>query len=408
MENNIRQFRQRKITSSEQSEEIKEVSYFDYTFFLVFLFLIGFGLVMVYSASYYEGMIMNDGDAAYYLKKQALAVAIGFVGVFVTYKLPYQIYRGLGWIPYIASAVIILMIFPFGKEVNGARRWLEFGPIVFQAAEPVKLGMIIFLANLVYKYRKSINSIKTIGIFAAVTLPIVGMVYLFTNNLSSAIIIGAIAVAMVFVATKDYKWYVGIAIAGMASVAALVYAIVQKAERAAAEAAAAGATEESFRSNRILAWLDLEKYASDQGYQTLQSLYAIGSGGIWGKGLCQSIQKLNFLPEAQNDMIFSIICEELGLFGGILVILMFMILIWRMVIIATHAPDLHGAMIVVGVIAHIAVQVIFNIAVVTNTIPNTGISLPFISYGGTSICFLMCEIGIVMNVAKSIKIQQYR
>jgi len=137
-------------------------------------------------------------------------------------------------------------------------------------------------------------------------------------------------------------------------------------------------------------------------------LYAIGSGGIWGKGLCQSIQKLNFLPEAQNDMIFSIICEELGLFGGILVILMFMILIWRMVIIATHAPDLHGAMIVVGVIAHIAVQVIFNIAVVTNTIPNTGISLPFISYGGTSICFLMCEIGLVMNVAKSIRIPNYR
>jgi cell division protein FtsW len=222
------------------------------------------------------------------------------------------------------------------------------------------------------------------------------MVYKITDNLSSAIIIFAICIAMIFVATKDYKWFVGIGVTGVAAVIGLVWYIVQNVDSGG-----------GFRSERILAWLDLEKYASGKGYQTLQALYAIGSGGIWGKGLCQSIQKLDFLPEAQNDMIFSIICEELGLFGGILVILMFMILIWRMVIIATHAADLQGAMIVVGVIAHIAVQVILNIAVVTNTIPNTGISLPFISYGGTSICFLMVEMGVVMNVARNIKITNY-
>ncbi len=398
MENKVRQFRQRKRTSSEERKPAKENFYFDYTFLLVLIFLVGFGLIMVYSASYYEAM-QTTGNPAYYLKKQLIAVLIGWVGVYAAYKIPYQTYRNLGWVPYVACIVVILMIFPFGHTVNGARRWIKLGAITFQAAEPVKLGMIVFLANFVYAYRKSINTFKSIAKMAGFTLPIVLMVFLITNNLSSAIIIAAICAAMIFVATKDYKWFIGIAVAGLAAVAAFVWYVAQQAQSAEAG---------GFRSERLLAWLDLEKYASGKGYQTLQSLYAIGSGGIWGKGLCQSIQKLNFLPEAQNDMIFSIICEELGLFGGIAVILMFMLLIWRMVIIATHAPDLQSAMLVVGVIAHIAVQVILNVAVVTNTIPNTGISLPFISYGGTSVCFLMFEMGIVMNVARSIKVPNYK
>ena len=158
-------------------------------------------------------------------------------------------------------------------------------------------------------------------------------------------------------------------------------------------------------SGRILAWLNPEDYASGTGFQTLQALYAIGSGGIFGKGLGQSMQKLGFLPEAQNDMIFSIICEELGLFGGIAVILLFVLLIWRFMVIANNSSDLFGALLVVGVMGHIAIQVILNIAVVTNTIPNTGISLPFISYGGSSVMFLMVEIGLVLSVAKGIKLK---
>lgn len=157
----------------------------------------------------------------------------------------------------------------------------------------------------------------------------------------------------------------------------------------------------------MLAWLDPEAYASGKGFQTLQALYAIGSGGIFGKGLGKSMQKLGFIPEAQNDMIFSIICEELGLLGAIAVILLFVILIWRMMIIANNARDLFGALLVVGVMGHISVQVILNIAVVTNTIPNTGVSLPFISYGGSSVMFLLVEIGIVMSVAKGIRLREY-
>lgn len=392
MENNIRQFRPRQDTPKEQPVK-KEIFYFDYTFLLVLIFLVGFGLVMVYSASYYEAM-QEFNNPNYYVKKQAIAIVIGFVGVFVAYKIPYKFYRKLGFLPYIACVIVILMIYPFGFEANGARRWIKLGPISFQAAEPVKLGMILFLANFVYAFRKKINTLKTVIMMFTFTVPIFFMVYKITDNLSSALIILAICVSMIFVATRDYKWFVGFGAAGVALVAAAVWYIVQNVQNGG-----------SFRSERILAWLDLEKYASGKGYQTLQALYAIGSGGIWGKGLCQSIQKLDFLPEAQNDMIFSIICEELGLFGGILVILMFMILIWRMMIIASNAADLQGAMIVVGVIAHIAVQVVLNIAVVTNTIPNTGISLPFISYGGTSICFLMFEMGVVMNVAKGIRVR---
>ncbi len=402
MQNNVRPFKPRQTTIPKQAEVAaakpavkKELFYFDYTFLLVLIFLIGFGLIMVYSASYYEAM-QEFGDSNYYVKKQLIASAIGFVGMFAAYKIPYKWYRKVGILPYVACIVVILMIIPFGYEANGARRWIALGPISFQAAEPVKLGMILFLANFVHGFRKQINQFKTMFTMVALTIPIFLMVYKITDNLSSAIIIFAICIAMIFVATKGYKWWIAMVVAGAAGVAGLVYYIV----KSAAEGG-------GFRSERILAWLDLEKYASGKGYQTLQALYAIGSGGIWGKGLCQSIQKLNFLPEAQNDMIFSIICEELGLFGGIAVILMFMILIWRMVIIATHAVDIHGAMIVVGVIAHIAVQVILNIAVVTNTIPNTGISLPFISYGGTSVCFLMFEMGVVMNVARNIKITNY-
>ena len=161
----------------------------------------------------------------------------------------------------------------------------------------------------------------------------------------------------------------------------------------------------SYRFGRINAWLDPEKYASTTGFQTLQSLYAIGSGDLFGKGLGQSMQKLGFIPEAQNDMIFSIICEELGLFGAIAIIMMFLIMIWRFLIIANNAPDQFGALLVVGVMAHISIQVILNIAVVTNTIPNTGITLPFISYGGSSIVFLLAEIGLALSVSRGIKLE---
>ena len=220
------------------------------------------------------------------------------------------------------------------------------------------------------------------------------MVWKITDNMSSAVIILGIAVFMIFVASPDYKKFIVMGSIAVAGVSGIVYAIAN----------AASSEGKNFRFDRVLAWLNPEAYAQDKGFQTLQALYAIGSGGIWGKGLGQSMQKLGFLPEAQNDMIFSIICEELGLFGALAIILLFIILIWRLMVIANNAQDLFGAMLVVGVLSHVAVQVILNIAVVTNTIPNTGISLPFISYGGTSVLFLLAEMGLALSVSKGIRL----
>lgn len=231
-------------------------------------------------------------------------------------------------------------------------------------------------------------------------LPVVLEIYIITKNLSSAIIIMAISVLMVFVASPDYKKFIVMGVLVVAAAALVVFLATSS------TANAVEGEEVNFRFGRITAWLDPESDSQGTGFQTLQGLYAIGSGGIWGKGLGQSMQKLNFLPEAQNDMIFSIICEELGLFGAVAIIVMFIMLLWRMMVIANNASDLFGAMLVVGVMGHIAVQAILNIAVVTNTIPNTGISLPFISYGGSSVMFLLIEIGLVLSVAKGIQLKE--
>ncbi len=230
-----------------------------------------------------------------------------------------------------------------------------------------------------------------------VPMPIALMIWKITQNMSSAIIVVGIAVLMLFVACPDYKRFILLGLAAAAGAALIVFAIVQM-----------GSTQTDsldFRGARILAWLDPEAYAKGKGFQTIQALYAIGSGGFMGKGLGASMQKLGFLPEAQNDMIFSIICEELGLCGGYGVMIMFILLIWRFMVIANNAPDLFGSLLVVGVLGHIAIQVILNIAVVTNTIPNTGISLPFISYGGSSVMFLLIEIGLVLSVARGIRLK---
>lgn len=370
--------------------------FFDYSLLFIVLFLLGFGLIMIYSASSYEAFV-EFGDAAHYLKKQAVAIVVGMVAMIAVANIPYHFWERFAVLGYLVSVVLILLVkTTLGIEANGARRWIQIPLIGFQVqpAEVAKLCMILFLAVMVCKMGKTVRTGKGFLLMMAVPLPIFLLIWRVTNNFSSAFIVMAIAVLMVFVASPDYKKFVLIALLGIAAASLLVFYVANSDPTA------------NFRFERIRVWLDPESDAQDVGFQTLQGLYAIGSGGIWGKGLGQSMQKLNFLPEAQNDMIFSIICEELGLFGAIAIILMFIMLIWRMMIIANNAPDLFGAMLVVGVMGHIAIQAILNIAVVTATIPNTGISLPFISYGGSSVMFLMIEIGLVLSVAKRIQLKE--
>ena len=382
--------------NSTRRRQSNNENFMDYSLLFIVLFLLGFGMIMVYSTSSYEANL-EWGDSAYYLKKQLFATILGLVAMIFVANIPYHVWERFAVIGYIVSVVLILLIIPFGHESHGAKRWLYIGPLSLQPAEVSKLCMILFLSSMICTMGKQIRYRKGFWMVLLVPMPIALMLWRITQNLSSAINVVGIAVLMLFVSCPDYKRFILLGIATLAGAAVVVFTVVQMAVNQADDL--------NFRGARILAWLDPEAYASGKGFQTIQALYAIGSGGVLGKGLGQSMQKLGFLPEAQNDMIFSIICEELGLFGGFAVIIMFILLIWRFMVIANNAPDLFGALLVVGVLGHIAIQVILNIAVVTNTIPNTGISLPFISYGGSSVMFLLIEIGLVLSVARGIRLK---
>ena len=339
------------------------------------LFLVVFGLAVLYSTGSYNGSV-RFGDAFYYMKKQFFAAALGMLAMYLISCMDYHIFEKYAIAAYLISLALSTLVLFAGNAYNGSRRWLSLGPLSFQPSEFAKLAVILFLARMVGRQKKR-NSFLNLVFVIALVLPIVALVG--TNNLSTAIIILGIAVIVVFVSDKRYMQFVWIAAAG-AGMMALFLGM------------------ESYRLERIAIWKNPEAY--EKGYQTIQGLYAIGSGGLFGRGFGESIQKLGFVPEAQNDMIFSIICEELGFVGATILMLVFLMLIWRFMVIAVHAPDLFGSLIAAGAMGHIAIQVILNVAVVTNTIPNTGITLPFISYGGTSVLFLLSEMGLVLAVSR--------
>lgn len=373
----------------------RKPAYIDITLIFCVFVLVVIGLIMIYSTSAYEAGMKND-DVAFFLKKQLFAVSVGVIAMVFTSFYPYKAYMGWSKVALVVSAIAIGLIYtPLAYTANGATRWIKIGPISVQPAEIVKLAIIVFMAYYLCLRTSNVNNVK--GMLKALIVPAIfaGAVVICTSNLSSGIIIGAIAFFMVFIKSRDYKTFLlGFGIIFILGAAVVLLAKYEE---------SIGWNILSYRGDRIRAWLDPTAYASDEGYQTLQSLYAIGSGGFWGKGIGESIQKLGFIPEAQNDMIFAIICEELGFAGAIFVLAIFGVLISRIRFIALRVGDLFGSLLAIGVLIHISIQVILNLAVVTNTMPNTGISLPFISYGGTSIVFLMAEMGIVINVGKSIK-----
>lgn len=364
----------------------KKIKYCDYSLFFLVIFLLGFGLVMLYSVSAYNA---NDkyGDALHYLRRQGLAVALGLMAMMLISKIDYHIWFHFGNLAYlVAFGLCAVVLIPgIGNEAKGSSRWLPLGPLSFQPSELAKLAMILFLSGLVCRIPKQIGKFSNLIKVMIMIVPI--FVIVAYENLSTGIIILGIAVVITFVASPKFEQFIAMVVVGVVGGGVLFIM-------------AAG-----YRMKRIKAWLHPENYTDNTAFQTIQGLYAIGSGGLFGKGLGQSMQKLGFVPEAQNDMIFSIICEELGLFGAVCVILLFLLTIWRLMVIANNAADLYGALIVSGIMAHIAIQVILNIAVVTNTIPNTGITLPFISYGGTSTSFLLAEMGLALSVSRGIRLE---
>ena len=352
---------------------------FDYGLLVVVLLLVIIGLVILYSTSAYNGRVKFH-DSFYYLKKQAFATTLGLALMYVMAHIDYHVWQRFAVPAYIISLVLSTAVLVVGDEYNGSKRWLSFGPFSFQPSEFAKVAVILFLACMIVKKGAKMKKMKTLLWVMVCVLPIVGLVG--ASNLSTAIIILGIGVVLVFVASPLYAQFVWLGGTGVGFLAIFL-------------------ALESYRLERLAIWRNPEKY--EKGYQTLQGLYAIGSGGLFGRGLGNSVQKLGFVPEAQNDMIFSIVCEEWGLVGASFLIILFLILIWRFFVIATRATDMFGSLIATGAMAHMMIQVILNIAVVTNTIPNTGITLPFVSYGGTSVLFLLMEMGLVLSVSSLIQ-----
>lgn len=385
---------QRSIGDKIKSLIVQDKGGYDYTLLFAVIFISCIGLIMVYSASSYVAYA-KFGSAFYFFKRQALSMLLGTVLMIIMSKLDYHfLLKTAVFIIVIAVILMILVNYtPFGIEFNGKKRWFGIaGHSLFQAAEVVKIAIIVGLAAFINKVGKYADKPPASFITFLIVAPL-GMLVI-DNNLSSGIILFGIGFVMVFVASNYKKLYIFLSLAGAGAVTAAVFLgdwLVK-----------IGILKE-YQFERIYVWLEPEAYALAGGHQVLQGLYAIGSGNFFGKGLGKSLQKLGFVPEAQNDMIFSIICEELGIVGAVAIIAIFIYIIFLFFRIAVNSPDLFGTMLTVGVMAHIAIQVILNVAVVTNTIPNTGVTLPFISYGGTSILFLFVEIGIVLSVSNQSK-----
>lgn len=365
----------------------REPYHFDYNLLFLIIFVIGFGLIMLYSATAFSASL-QESNPAYYLKKQAF---FSVAGLFV---MLFFIITGNAWLRKLSGLIylgamgtVLLLLTPLATSSHGASRWLALGPVSFQPAELVKIAIIILMADLICRIGKGIVTKQGILLL----LGVIGLsslaVFIISSNLSSALIIGGIGVIMLFVGHPKYKLFI---ISALVLIVFVVVFVIWIAPLLAGS---------GFRIDRIEAWKNPELYEDGTAYQTLLGLYAIGSGGIFGKGLGKSAQKL-IIPEVQNDMIFSVICEELGIFGAVLVLLLFLLILYRMVIIAKNAKDRFSGLLVVGVTAHIALQVIINMAVVTKLIPNTGVTLPFFSYGGSATVCLLAEMGIVLGVSR--------
>lgn len=358
----------------------------------VVILLTTVGAIMIYSAS---GAEYNKMDSMYLLKRQLIYVIAGFCVSSLCQFINYSVLYKMAKIIYFGTLLFIMLLkTTLGISAKGATRWLNILGIQFQVAEVSKVGVIIILAYMVQYYSKYLNKLGLTLRMWFVGGGTAGLLMVISNDLSSSLVILGITFGITFIYTQNERLH--FSAVGLAGVSIGGYLWNLKRNLPTVEELA----NMSFRTGRIAAWLDAERYGSNQGYQTLQSLYAIGSGGIFGKGLGNSIQKINAIPEAQNDMIFSIICEELGIIGASMLILSIVYLSYQLCKVAFHAKNLFGSVLASGVLIHFSFQTFINIGVNVNLIPNTGIGLPFISYGGTAVFCQLIEIAIVLSVAR--------
>ena len=355
----------------------------DTPFLVIVIMLLCLGTIAIFSASYaYAQKYL--GDTYYYLKNQLMFVGLGLVLMFIVSKIDYLVIKRFAY--FIFAVVMIMMIATaipgVGTVHHGARRWLEIGPISFQPSELCKLALVIVFSKYFVDYEAKANKFTCGILVPGIVIVALALIMFKQNHLSGLIILVLICAFMMFIGGSSVKWLLGIAITGASGLVALLV------------------WGGGFRTDRINAWIDPWAYAKDEGWQTIQSLYAISQGGLFGNGIGESMQKNLYLPEPQNDFIFSIWCEELGFVGAMIVIVLFALFAYRGVLIAMRCTNKFASFMTLGIVIKVVLQALLNIAVVTNTIPNTGISLPFFSYGGTSLLFLMIEMGIILSVSR--------
>ena len=354
----------------------------DYTFLFLILLLLGLGLAMLYSASSAQSMYDTGYEiSTKYLQKQAICAALGLGAMYFFSRIPADLWYRLAWPAYWVSIALLLSVLVIGQEVNGAKRWVSIGGIQFQPSEVAKFAMILVFARLTRDFGPDAKKFRY-GVFGfGVTLLGILVPLALEKHLSAIMLMGMVAVVMMFVAGTSPKWL--LAGAGAAALFVLVYI-----------------TFMGYAGDRVTAWLDPNSDPGDTGYQILQSLYAIGSGGLFGLGFGRSRQKYLYLPFQYNDYIFAIVCEELGLVGAGLIVILFLVTILRGYWIALNASTRFSTVLAAGLTTLIAVQTILNLCVVTNLLPSTGVALPFFSYGGTALAVNLGEMGVILNISR--------
>lgn len=361
----------------------------DLIFAALVLVILVFGLVMMFSASYAYAFY-HEGNSFHFISRQLIFAVIGVAIMFAVSFLDYHVWHRFAWLVYAISIIMLIMALFYPARAH-VHRWVWFGPINIQPSEIAKLAIILIYADYAVKYRRQIQlySFKY-GIlpYIAFLAPIV-ILLVMEPHLSGTVLCCAIAMIMMFVGGTSIKWFVagGVAV-GVGLVGVVASGLIKYAQ------------------SRLEVWFDPWSDYLGKGWQTIQSLYAIGSGGITGLGLGASRQKQLYISEPQNDFVFAVVCEELGFIGASVVIILFALLVWRGFVVGLRAPDTFGLLLSVGIIAQVGLQAALNIAVVTNTIPNTGISLPFFSYGGSSLVMLLFEMGIIMSVSRQSRLKK--
>lgn len=358
----------------------------DYTLIITVLLLLTVGLIMVLSASS-PTSLSESGNSYKYFIKQGIFAVIGLIAMTFISNIDYRFYKKFYKVAYIIAIILLAAVLVFGKTINNAKRWIYVtDSLSFQPSELVKFCMIVFYAGILTKDREELKLFTKGWIkHLAMLIPIIGLLIIEPHLSASVVIISIVGIMMVIAGCKLWQiivpgFAIGIPLAGIA-----IWKIPKFAHAV----------------KRITTFIDPWQDKLGAGYQVIQSLYAIGSGGLFGAGLGQSKQKYLYLPEPQNDFIFSVLAEELGFIGCIFVIILFAIFIWRGILIAMRAPDMFGSLVATGITGMIGIQAIINIAVVTSSMPATGMPLPFFSYGGTALVILLCEIGVLLNISRA-------